>query len=140
MGTKKEYAGDGIVIGFEARRCIHAAECVRNLPAVFNSEKRPWIDAGGATADEIVAVVERCPSGALTYERSDGGPREVATTRPTIRVGKDGPLFVRGSAVVDHEGNPLADGARVALCRCGASNNKPFCDNSHKTIEFDGGA
>ena len=76
MARTKSYEGEGIVINFELRRCIHAAKCVGGLPAVFDANRRPWIEAGNASADEIVRVVEQCPSGALTYERTDGGPAE----------------------------------------------------------------
>ena len=77
----KGYAGDGIVIHFEARRCIHAAECVSHLPTVFDIDSRPWIDATGDTAEQIARVIRRCPSRALTYVRTDGGlPESVPTT------------------------------------------------------------
>lgn len=42
---RREYQGDGITVSYELKRCIHAAECVRGLPAVFNLGKRPWIQA-----------------------------------------------------------------------------------------------
>jgi len=130
--AKKSYEGDGIVVHFEARRCIHAAECVRRLPAVFDVGRRPWILADAAPADPIAEIVERCPSGALTYERTDGGRTESVDPVPTIRARRHGPLYLRGSCTVtDHGGAPVEVGPRAALCRCGGSKNKPFCDNSH---------
>lgn len=61
----------------------------------------------------------------------------------TIRCRENGPLVVEGPVrVVDHQGNELAPPQgkeKIALCRCGASNNKPFCDGEHKRIAFDGG-
>ncbi|WP_300681602.1 (4Fe-4S)-binding protein [Nocardioides sp.] len=71
----REYAGRGVVITWEPGRCRHAAECVRGLPTVFDSQARPWIDAGGAGVEEIVAVVDRCPSYALGYRTEDGRTR-----------------------------------------------------------------
>ena len=138
MGRTKSYDGEGITVRFEARRCIHAAKCVGHLPGVFNVDKRPWIDARGASVDEIVRVVEMCPSGALTYERSDGGPPEaIPDGPPRVATAADGPLYVRGAIeVVDHEGRAITVGPRVALCRCGASKNKPYCDNSHVEAGF----
>ena len=138
MGRAKTYQGDGIVIHFETRRCIHAAECVSNLPGVFNIDSRPWIDATGGAVEEIEEVIRRCPSGALTYERSDGGPPEPAQENVSaITTVKDGPLYLRGPVdIVDHEGNTVSVQPRVALCRCGASKNKPFCDNGHLAIGF----
>lgn len=67
-----EYPGDGFVITWEPTRCRHAAECVHGLPGVFDSARRPWIATDGANADEVVTVVDRCPSYALGYRTADG--------------------------------------------------------------------
>ncbi|MGC5027304.1 (4Fe-4S)-binding protein [Tsukamurella sp. DT100] len=67
-----EYAGNGFVITWEPARCRHAAECVRGLPTVFDNTRRPWIVTDGATVDEVVTVVDRCPSYALGYRTADG--------------------------------------------------------------------
>jgi uncharacterized Fe-S cluster protein YjdI len=137
----RTYAGEGVVIHFEPRRCIHAGECVGGLPGVFDSGKKPWIDATGASADAIADAVRRCPSGALTFERSDGGPAEEVQKAPSMTVVKGGPLHVRGAIEIrGPDGAPLEVPPRFALCRCGASGNKPFCDNSHLTIGFDSDA
>ncbi len=61
MGKTRAYEGDGIVVHYELKRCIHAAECVHGLPAVFDPQKRPWIDPTQSDADELAAAVERCP-------------------------------------------------------------------------------
>lgn len=127
----KTYWSDDIVVTYDAGRCIHAAECVRGLPGVFDTGKRPWIQPGNAAADAVAEVVMRCPTGALHFERKDGGAAEDAPEQNTIRVRDRGPLYLRGEIELR-----LADGAvvrdtRMALCRCGASQNKPFCDNSH---------
>ena len=60
---------------WEPGRCQHAAECVRGLPAVFDPQKRPWIEAGHAGVDELVTVIDRCPSFALGYRTDDGRSR-----------------------------------------------------------------
>ncbi|MFI9465365.1 (4Fe-4S)-binding protein [Streptomyces xiamenensis] len=70
---KKAYEGRSITVTFEAARCRHAAECVRGLPEVFDTARRPWIRPDGAEAGRLAEVVRRCPSGALQYERVDGG-------------------------------------------------------------------
>lgn len=59
------YPGEKISIRYEVKRCIHAAECARNLPGVFDPQRKPWVDPDAAVADTIAAVVERCPTGAL---------------------------------------------------------------------------
>lgn len=75
-GEIKEYAGDGIVVTWEPGRCQHATECVRGLPVVFDSSRRPWITPEAAGVEEIVAVVDRCPSFALGYRTDDGRARQ----------------------------------------------------------------
>lgn len=78
---KKAYEGKSITVTFEARRCQHAAECVRGLPEVFDLDKRPWIQPDGAEAERLAEVVRRCPSGALQYELVDGGGAEAPDRR-----------------------------------------------------------
>jgi uncharacterized Fe-S cluster protein YjdI len=65
----KSYEADEIVVTFEPALCEHAANCVRELPAVFDTKRRPWILPQAAPADDVAAQVERCPSGALKYKR-----------------------------------------------------------------------
>lgn len=132
-----DYRGDGIVVRYLLRRCIHAAECVRGLPAVFDPRRRPWIDAKLAQADAIAEVVTRCPTGALHYERSDGGAAEVPDKTNSVLPTPGGPLYVRGDLeILSGGGELLLRETRVALCRCGQSANKPFCDNSHLRVKF----
>lgn len=137
-----EYRGKSILVTYDAKRCIHAAECVHGLPGVFDPKARPWVDPDGATADEVVEVVARCPTGALAYQRLDGGPDETVPAENTITIEADGPLYVQGETeVVDSEGAVVTNDVRVALCRCGASKNKPFCDGKHADAGFsDSGA
>lgn len=130
----KTYTSDEVTVTYHTQRCIHAAECVRGLPAVFNTQARPWINPTRGTAEGIAAVVERCPSGALHYQRHDGGPDEAVASTALILLTADGPLHVRG----DIRLQPAAETSesRLALCRCGQSAHKPFCDNSHRTAGF----
>jgi uncharacterized Fe-S cluster protein YjdI len=69
--TRRTYPGTDIQVTFDADLCIHATECVRGLPAVFDRDRRPWVMTDHAPADEVSRVVERCPTGALQYERRD---------------------------------------------------------------------
>jgi uncharacterized Fe-S cluster protein YjdI len=71
----REYEAAGIVVTWEARRCQHAAECVRGLPAVFDRDRRPWIRADSASVEDLVTVIDRCPSFALGYRTDDGRAR-----------------------------------------------------------------
>ena len=65
----RDYEGQEIVVSYELKKCIHAAECVKGLPAVFDVDARPWINPDGAPPEAIEAVIARCPSGALTSRR-----------------------------------------------------------------------
>ena len=138
MSKIREYQGEGILVRFDGARCIHAARCVDGLRDVFQPGRRPWIDATQAGPDAIAQVVSRCPSGALTFERTDGGSAEVVADTVSLHVQPDGPLHVRGRLeLVDGDGATTTP-TRIALCRCGASQNKPFCDNSHRKVGFRG--
>ena len=126
----KKYAGREIDVEFSATRCIHAAECVHNLPGVFDPDARPWIKPDGGNAGEIAKAIAQCPSGALRYKLKNG-PEELADAAPMGQVTVNGPVYLRGE--MDFGGTKEK---RAALCRCGASHNKPHCDNSHEEIRF----
>ena len=111
--------------------------CVRGLPKVFDPEARPWVVVDAADADAVAVAIESCPTGALHYRRLDGGRQEEPPTETTVEPRPNGPLFVRGPVrIVDPDGRLIREDTRVALCRCGASENKPFCDGSHRRIGF----
>jgi len=138
MTRSHKYRGQDILVTWESERCIHVAECLRGLPQVFDTGARPWVQPDRAAAQAVAEVVERCPSGALHYERRDGGPSEEPVARNVIRLSSDGPLYVSGDIeIVTPQGTVLLNDTRVALCRCGASQNKPFCDNMHWEVGFE---
>ena len=127
----------GITVTWSRVRCTHVAECVFNLPTVFEPGRRPWVDATRAAADRIAHVVMRCPTGALHFERTDGGAPEEIPSANAVLVTKRGPVHLRGDVeIVDDSGQPILRDTRVALCRCGLSKNKPFCDDSHVEAGF----
>src|ERR1700682_1566784 len=133
----KKYTGDGIDVFFEPRLCIHAARCVAGLPDVFDPQKRPWIQPMNATADALADVVSRCPTGALHYQRNDG-IAEVPDDVAGMTVVANGPLYVRGDVTLTlPDGSVVRHDTRIALCRCGDSKNKPYCDNSHVAKGFE---
>lgn len=134
----RTYESDDIVVRYDVRRCIHAERCVHGLPRVFDPERRPWIDPAQGEADAVAEVVMRCPTGALQFERKDGGAEEAAPPENVVTIEPGGPLYVHGDIeLTTPEGTVLLKDTRVALCRCGASSNKPLCDNSHEKIGFD---
>jgi len=136
-GPKRVYADDKIEVHWEPRLCIHVRNCVRVLPQVFDPEARPWVNVEAADPDAIAATVETCPTGALHYRRLDSGAQEQPAEDTIVEPRPNGPLFLRGRVrVVDADGKLIREDTRVALCRCGASRNKPFCDGSHLRIGF----
>lgn len=132
---RRTYAGKDIAIGYDIARCIHAEECARGLPAVFDPKRKPWVDPEAAPADAIAGVIHRCPTGALAYERADG-VAEIPDADATMRVDPNGPLYLRGRVRIKMPDGEVIEESRVALCRCGHSKNKPFCDDSHYDAGF----
>jgi uncharacterized Fe-S cluster protein YjdI len=133
----RTYAGEAIEVHWEPALCIHVRRCVRSLPQVFKPDERPWITVDAADADAVAATIAACPTGALHYRRLDGGPDEAAPEETTVDPRPNGPLFLRGHLRIVGEGGELIrEDTRVALCRCGGSANKPFCDGTHRRIGF----
>jgi uncharacterized Fe-S cluster protein YjdI len=135
----KEYSNKEIKVLWNPEKCIHARECVKGLPQVFCRDSTPWINMQGASSKEIIEVVDRCPSGALTYEKvqeEDGKRANEPSAK--VKATKNGPLLVEGRcSLVDNDGKELAGQGPFALCRCGGSGKKPFCDGTHIKIGFD---
>ncbi|MFI1864125.1 (4Fe-4S)-binding protein [Streptomyces jumonjinensis] len=129
----KEYAGREITVSFEARRCLHAAECVHGLPQVFDLARRPWVSPDDAPADRVAEVVRRCPSGALRYRYADGRAEEPGSPASVERTGT-GRLVMRGDLVVRTPYGERRE-TRVTLCGCGATGNRPYCDQSGPCAE-----
>lgn len=129
------YEGKDLTVTYERPRCIHAERCVNDLPEVFDPNRKPWINADATAADKLAAMVHTCPSGALHYERNDGGSTEKTPESNIATLGINGPLWIHGDLEINGIVGEKKD-FRVALCRCGASRYKPFCDGSHKDLPF----
>lgn len=131
------YKGHEVDVDWDERLCIHISECGRAANDLFVGGRKPWCQPDRVSVDEVVDVIERCPSGALTYTRKDDGPSETAPAENVVTVVYNGPLFVRGDLRIDGAAEDMSGVRfRAALCRCGKSENKPFCDNSHETVGF----
>ena len=126
--SDKRYLGAGIDVLFDGRRCLHAAECVRGLPAVFDTGARPWIQPDAATPAEVAEVVRRCPSGALRI--AGDYPAETPEEPTSVTVRPQAPMFLRGDLRIATPDGEILSETRAALCVCGASENRPFCDGS----------
>jgi CDGSH-type Zn-finger protein len=131
--------GDVVQVHYNPTVCAHLGVCTRNLPEVFNTTNRPWIEPDNADKATMVETIRQCPSGALTHtdtsvtEQTQGSDVD----EPSIRALRNGPLAVIGA--VELAGAAFLDGAthdRFTLCRCGASRKMPFCDGSHNEVGF----
>lgn len=139
---RKEYKNDEITVVWQPGKCIHSAICFNGLIEVFNPRRRPWIKMEGADTERIIAQVKKCPSGALSYypnnAKPDAAPSGAEQTLQTVvEVRPNGPLLIYGTLrVKDRSGNETVKSQTTAFCRCGASQNKPYCDGSHTRIGF----
>jgi CDGSH-type Zn-finger protein len=133
---RKSYAGKSITILDNRALCAHAGYCTDGLKSVFRMRDEPWIDPDGAEIREIVATIEKCPSGALSYV-IDGVEAKPPERAPLVTVTDNGPYAITGG--IELMGVKFGQGASTehyTLCRCGQSKNKPFCDGSHWEAGF----
>jgi uncharacterized Fe-S cluster protein YjdI len=137
--TTKEYTTDEITIVWNPNICIHSRICFKGLGNVFNPTERPWIKPENATSQAIMAQIDKCPSGALSYYQNNETQVQENNTKVVAEITANGPLLVHGSIQIKHIDGKLAQQNKVtAFCRCGASANKPYCDGSHRKINFKG--
>lgn len=131
------YVGKEITVHNNVMLCSVAEHCHKELETVFNVQRDPWIEPDGSSLEQIKTVIEKCPSGALSYS-INGQPQPVAVREPAITIDKNGPLRITGGIELkDANRGQGASREHYTLCRCGASKNKPFCDGSHTAIRFD---
>ncbi|MCX5743191.1 MAG: (4Fe-4S)-binding protein, partial [Proteobacteria bacterium] len=133
MSKVEEVRGKLVTLRFEAQKCIHSRGCVLARPDVFvPNVEGEWIHPDAATPEEIAELAHNCPSGAITYTRTDAGPEELPPRVNLIKIRENGPLAVHAAMSIAGHGTML----RATLCRCGQSANKPFCDGSHTAAGF----
>jgi CDGSH-type Zn-finger protein len=133
---RENYDGEKITIHDNRGLCAHVGRCTDGLATVFRLKEEPWIHPDAATRDEIIATIQKCPSGALSYS-IDGLERREQDGEPTIYIAPNGPYVVSGGVeFVDAAERQGASKKEFTLCRCGGSKNKPFCDGSHWSNEF----
>ena len=118
MDITKKYTNGEVTIVWKPDLCIHSKICWTELREVFDPFVKPWIKPEGAETERIIAQVKN-------------------DAETIVEASKDGPLLVYGNVTVKNSQGVLTKKANVtAFCRCGASANKPFCDGSHRKIEF----
>ena len=135
----KKYTNSEVTIVWKPNLCIHSKICWTELREVFDPFVKPWIKPEGAETEKIIAQVKKCPSGALSYymNRDAEGESVSVDAETIVEPSKDGPLLIYGNVTIKNSEGVLTKKNNVtAFCRCGASNNKPFCDGSHRKIEF----
>ncbi|MFN0064289.1 MAG: CDGSH iron-sulfur domain-containing protein [Myxococcaceae bacterium] len=132
------YEGEAGTVTWHGGLCIHVGECGRAKGELFVSGRQPWCQPDMAAGQsELVEVLKRCPSGALAYEKDGVVAKETPPAHNQIAVANNGPLYASGQLEIDGAKDDMPSVRyRAALCRCGESKNKPFCDNSHEAAGF----
>jgi CDGSH-type Zn-finger protein/truncated hemoglobin YjbI len=140
------YDGQQLTIYDNRGICQHSGFCTDRLATVFRVGAEPFVAPSGGRMDEIIRAVRDCPSGALSYAIDGAEARDQVdwggTRPPAIEVTRDGPYRVTGAiSLIGADGAPerRAQGSspeHYALCRCGHSQNKPFCSGMHWYIGF----
>ena len=139
----KKYQNNDLTVTWEPSKCIHSGLCFRGLPRVFNPKRKPWIELAHSDIETIIEQVNKCPSGAISYTKNSTASSAMpnmntAETSIKIKVTAAGPLLIEGNFTLENKGELSDMKAKVtALCRCGQSANKPFCDGSHRKVAFD---
>ena len=144
-GIVKKYSNGEITVVWQPDECIHSGECFTLLPEVFKPHERPWVKINDASTEDIIKTVKACPTVALTYSYNDNDKNErlmednKKEVQNKVEMFENGPLMVPANInLVDSKGNLLKVGEDKFICRCGHSNNKPFCDGSHMAKGFKG--
>ncbi len=144
-GRARKYKNKDITVFWRPGECIHATYCYRELLKVFNPGKRPWIDMNGAHTEEIIRVVDMCPTQALTYkwnkdlEKEQDIPEDKHDTdrKTVVKVLKNGPVIIKGNfKIIGTDGKEMKQMKVASICRCGRSGKLPYCDGSHSKINY----
>lgn len=134
----KEYSNDDLTIVWKPDTCTHSKKCWKELLQVFDPRNRPWINLEGATSERIKKQVSSCPSGALSL-KEDEQISDENTNVTEVKCMPNGPLMIKGNVSITNSDGSIEKRSKVtAFCRCGASENKPFCDGKHNDINFEG--
>ncbi|MCK9204181.1 MAG: (4Fe-4S)-binding protein [Bacteroidales bacterium] len=141
----KEFSNGEITIFWQPELCIHSANCLIGLPSVFNTKKKPWINVHASNSKTIMRIVDTCPSRALTYLKSTkfiiSKPRKTvkkSSKFARVQITKNGPALITGNFIIrdSNKKKIKLNNEVAAICRCGGSGNKPFCDGTHQVIGF----
>lgn len=152
------YSNGDIVIYWRADLCVHNTVCYRTLRSVFDPSKRPWVNPQGADSESIKAVIEKCPTDALTFRWVDDAKNEIEGSTKLykgdqsefsktkneessvckVNIRPNGPIIIEGECEVENGGVVLKQQKMYSFCRCGMSKNMPYCDGAHFSTGFKG--
>jgi CDGSH-type Zn-finger protein/truncated hemoglobin YjbI len=143
---RDSYQGLSIAILDNRGICQHSGFCTDRVPVAFRVDQDPFVAPSGARLDEMIRAVRNCPSGALSLA-VDGVEDRAAVDwhdhrSPALTITQDGPYRIVGSIqLLDEMGVPAVRNTgssleHYALCRCGHSQNKPFCSGMHWYVGF----
>jgi uncharacterized Fe-S cluster protein YjdI len=142
----REYSNGEITVFWKPDACIHVTICFMKLRKVFDPTQRPWVNMQGASTQEIIDIVDKCPTDALTWkwnkdltaiekedlEKKPVGEEMVPAPVTEITLIENGPALIKGKfRVSKSSGEIIPTSRQIAICRCGSSRNKPFCVGTH---------
>ena len=139
----KEYTKEDLTIVWKPNKCIHSGVCVEKLPEVYKPKEKPWITPENANISDLKSQIKACPSGALSYYmKGEDKPKEENKTdsqHVEIKILENGPFRIMGKVKIETaSGETIHMDGPTSFCRCGASENKPFCDGTHRKSGFKG--
>jgi len=159
----RKYTNGEITVYWKPDACIHATYCYRDLIEVFDPGRRPWVDMSRATTERIIRTVNMCPTEALTWkwnneqknkdirpeetnhvkfrrpELMEGNETDIPENPVTVKIMKDGPIVIKGTFDLINTGTKKeVTESIISICRCGESQQMPFCDGYHRKIGFEG--
>ncbi|MFC2151336.1 (4Fe-4S)-binding protein [Bacteroidota bacterium] len=145
----RDYSNGEITVHWRPSKCVHSTICYSELRSVFDPGRRPWIRMDKGSTDDIIDIVNRCPTDALTYTRNKDSEKTIKKKEekkvetktedsPTkIQIMQNGPAVISGNfTLTDIYGLKIDSANNIALCRCGKSSSLPFCDGTHNKIGF----
>lgn len=133
--TIETVKGKEVTIHFDAKKCIHSRSCVLSHPDVYvPNVQGEWIHPDATSAEEVIRTGQNCPSGAVSVVRNDGqGSSNGFPIVNTVRLRENGPMAIEAELQIRGVAQTVP---RATLCRCGQSQNKPYCDGSHTAASF----